>query len=307
MSAVSAVSASSAFATRFGVQAVWVCQAALGLAVVGTSSPAWANAGVLIHNNFGPEVADYAPVSLSRSVDRSDVLKDDLAMGAAALDTGSLKAAATLQIFDTYYWLSGTLSPQVNALIQDDVTFIGPGPRVTVTLALHFDGSFNMTGASGLGEIRASTFMELQGFAALAAGVDRLYNPSGFSNGGVAQNQVTSEFVGTPAAGSFINTSLTAIDGLLVMTTRVPTNKPITLNMQLNLLWDQLTPGVRAQADFSNTATLAIALPPGYTYTSASGVLLTAAAVPEPAAWGLMALGLAALLIRRRQARVAAI
>jgi hypothetical protein len=292
----------SAFATRFGVRAVLVCQAALGFAVVGSGGSAWANAGVVIHNNNGANVNDFADVSLSRSVNYSDTLADNLVLSSAALDTGTLKVAATYESFTPgYYWLSGTRNSEVLALIQDTVTIGGPGAMAPATVKLQFDGVFNMTGSSGLGEIRISPFLELGGYGALSAGVDRLYNPSGISNGGVAQDQVSSEFVGTPGAGSFLNTSLTFVDGLLVLTTMVPTNQAITLNMQLDLVFDQLTPGVRAAADFSHTATLSIELPQGYTYTSGSGVLLTASAVPEPGAFGLMALGLAALQIRRRQ------
>lgn len=292
----------SAFATRFGVRAVFVCQAALGFALVGPSSSAWADAGVIVHNNFGPNISDYAPVSLSRSVDYSNTLADNLALGSAALDTGALKVAATFKILQPeIYWLSGTRNAEVLALFQDTATFNGPTAKVPVTLKLKFDGSFNMTGSSGLGEVRVAPSLSLPGYGALTAGVDRLYNPSGISNGGVAQNKVSYEFVGTPGAGSFVNTSLTFVDGLLVLTALVPKNTPITLNTSLDLVFDQLTPGVRAQADFSHTATLAIELPQGYSYTSASGKLLTASAVPEPSALALMALGLAALQIRRRQ------
>jgi hypothetical protein len=290
----------SAVAPPFGLHLV---RAALALAALGATGSAWANAGVLILKNFGPDVNDYSDVSVSHSVDYSSALADNLAQGAAALDTGTLKAAATFQLFDTYYWLNGTRRPEVLSLIQDTVTFSGPGPKVAVTLAMHFDGSFNMTGASGLGDIQISPFIELQGYGALSAGVDRLYNPSGISNGGVAQDLVSSEFVGTPAAGSFLNASLTVVEGQLVMTTLVPTNTPISLNVQFDLAFTQLTPGVRAQADFGHTATLSMALPAGYSFTSASGLLLTAAPVPEPSTLGLTAMGLVALQLRRRRTR----
>jgi len=292
----------SAFATRFGVRAVLVCQAVLGFAVVGSGSSAWANAGVIFHSTNGPDISDYAPVSLSRSADYSNTLADSLVLGAAALDTGALKVAATYKILQPeIYWLSGTRNVEVLALFQDTVTFGGPTAKVPAKVKLQFDGSFNMTGSSGLGEIRVTPSLSLSNYGSLAAGVDRLYNPSGISNGGVAQDKVSYEFVGTPGAGSFVNTSLTFVDGLLVLTAMVPRNTPITLNTQLNLVFDQLTPGVRAQADFSKTATLSIELPQGYSYTSASGKLLTASAVPEPSAFALMGLGLAALQIRRRQ------
>jgi hypothetical protein len=51
---------------------------------------------------------------------------------------------------------------------------------------------------------------------------------------------------------------------------------------------------VGATADFLNTAQLSLGLPGGVTFTSDSGVLLTAG-VPEPSTWVLMLLGFASL------------
>ncbi len=64
-----------------------------------------------------------------------------------------------------------------------------------------------------------------------------------------------------------------------------------------------------AAIDYSHTSTLGIILPDGVSYTSASGVLLSqAAVVPEPATWALMigGFGMVAGAIRRRERRVVA-
>lgn len=56
-------------------------------------------------------------------------------------------------------------------------------------------------------------------------------------------------------------------------------------------------------SDFSNTASLSLDLPEGVTFTSASGLFLTAAAVPEPATWSLLIGGFGACGATLRQRR----
>jgi hypothetical protein len=51
--------------------------------------------------------------------------------------------------------------------------------------------------------------------------------------------------------------------------------------------------------DFGNTAQLQLILPDGVTFSSASGEFLQS--VPEPASLSLVAVGIAALLLRRRR------
>lgn len=59
-----------------------------------------------------------------------------------------------------------------------------------------------------------------------------------------------------------------------------------------------------SSADYGNTASFQMSLPTHVTYTSASGVFLSAAPVPEPGTWALMLAGMGGVLLRaRRRAR----
>jgi hypothetical protein len=60
--------------------------------------------------------------------------------------------------------------------------------------------------------------------------------------------------------------------------------------------------GPTGVSDFGNTATMNLILPSGLSFTSGSGVFLTApSSVPEPGALGLVLMGLGALLVGRRR------
>jgi len=76
---------------------------------------------------------------------------------------------------------------------------------------------------------------------------------------------------------------------------------PMTAMVEMTLSAPQLDAG---SIDFYNTAIASIALPPGFTATSSSGIPLVFAPVPEPSAVALWALGLAAVgfVSRRRGA-----
>lgn len=64
----------------------------------------------------------------------------------------------------------------------------------------------------------------------------------------------------------------------------------------------QLTANAGGTADFSHTATMMFELPPGLTFTSASGVFLSP--VPEPMTAALFALGVGVLCVRRKELAV---
>jgi hypothetical protein len=77
---------------------------------------------------------------------------------------------------------------------------------------------------------------------------------------------------------------------------------PMTAMVEMTLFAPQLNAG---SIDFYNTAVASIALPPGYTATTSSGIPLVFAPVPEPGVVALWALGLAAVGFASRHQRVA--
>ena len=91
----------------------------------------------------------------------------------------------------------------------------------------------------------------------------------------------------------------TAVDA--VFTELIPiTSANQLVNIQASLTLSSAEGGT---SDFSHTAAFGITLPPGYSFTSASGVFLTQplAAVPEPQTWLLLAVGLMLLGAGARQ------
>ncbi len=281
----------------------------MALAAGTASGPALANAGVYVLNFNGPDVTAFAPISLNRSVNNDNGLIRATADASAALDTGTLRAATSYQVYNsTYYWQTCNACPQVTPLLQDVLTILGPGPTAALTLQMHLDGKYTITGSTGLAEIRTDVYMDVGGgsYGQAAMALDRIYS-SGFVNP-PPKDTLTSELIGNFAPSSYVHTTANTADGLLVMTITVPTNQPLGLNMGLDIVYAQLAPTVFAAADFQHTAQVSMSLPAGYSYTSASGVFLSASPVPEPAAAPLFAVGLALLALarHRRSRRLAA-
>lgn len=276
----------------------------LALAAGTVAGPAMADAGVYILQFNGPDITAFDPVSLSRSVDYDNTLVRATADASAALDTGTLRATTSYQIYNsTYNFQTCYACPSVTPVLQDVLTILGPGPTAALTLQMHLDGNFTMTGATGLAEIQTGVYMDLDGgnYGQASLGLNRHYS-SGYANT-PPQDTLTSQLIGGYAPSSYVNTTANTADGLLVMTVNVPTNQPIGLNMGLEMIYKQLAPTVFAGADFQHTAQVSLSLPAGYSYTSASGVFLSAAPVPEPGDVPMLAAGLALLgmVMRRRK------
>jgi probable HAF family extracellular repeat protein len=135
------------------------------------------------------------------------------------------------------------------------------------------------------------------GQASATADYDDFFNdPSGFArNAGVAPTRKA------VVAGYSFNGVTGAV---LTLTAYVNAGDRLNFSMSATAGgWADNLQGGEATADLLNTARLSISGSPGMSWTSESGVLLSA--VPEPAAWALLLPGLALVLRRRLAAQLA--
>jgi hypothetical protein len=172
------------------------------------------------------------------------------------------------------------------AVMNDRLTFniAGASPTTVTLIEVGFaiDGGMVYSGlpfsdAVVTGDLRFGT-----AFASLLYGPAALYNS--FANLG---GWVSGSWSSAP------NANLNTFTGIYALVGATP-----TLDVRAAL-------GTRASsqsnADYSNTAAFQMSLPGNVTYTSASGVFLSA--VPEPGTWALMLAGMGSvLLLARRRA-----
>jgi hypothetical protein len=237
---------------------------------------------------LGPAVATFSP--------GLDVPGFSAASGSVSLqNTGeSFKAAASLPSGSLHVLAVSTNSgfaASATAQLVDFVTFhvTGATPAV-VDVRVTLDGTVTGLSASA-GYYSSDLSFGFGGAFDYYAAINGNYSTHGF-NGASGYNPI---YGWGPAGTSqqdqwkyYRATSSTTgfeWDGQLYVTN----GENLLLDMTLNT-----TAGGGATADFLNTAQLSLGLPSGVTFTSASGVLLTAG-VPEPSTWALMLLGFAGL------------
>jgi hypothetical protein len=260
----------------------------LAIAALMPCASAWADAELeLFIYGPNPNVSSFnGAASVSNSLNGTPGFSAGQASGYANLDTGTLGVAVEGTYLANSYPAYNLA--QAQASLYDVLTFQGPGSTVTATMSLHVDGNFVMSGSGAGIATKAFAELSLGSYDTATLNVNRYYNP------GSGTDTVTSS-TNNGAPGSFVNATLDSVTGLLVLTETLPTNTAIGFSTVFEIY---TTPGAStmfASGDFSHTAQLALALPDGYSFTSASGHFLTAAAVPEPASEALMLAGLAAL------------
>jgi hypothetical protein len=260
----------------------------LALAALACAAPARADVYVSAYGGtLGGSVAD--PLSTSKQVTQHTALLITDSFALADLNTGTLRAAVTGEALVPYS-LSSFAS--ATARMSDSVTFHGPGSTVQVSFMLHVDGTFAMSGGNSPGNITLDGAMTIDVASATLA-LSRTYSPGGADTLG-------GSVAGSP--GSFLNKTLNTADAMLVVTTTVQTEVPVSFFALITVVERTAPVGMTETADFSHTAQASLLVPAGYSYTSASGHFL-ATPVPEPASGALMLAGIAALgwLVRRRR------
>jgi|GEM_PF-4238359 len=196
----------------------------------------------------------------------------------ADLSAGVLRVAAGA---------AGSARGIAGAQIKDNLSFqVLAGGSSTITVTAHLDGSFLpiLGGNFGLSQSMGLGFG--QGSFDELGGRSNPTSPYYFGHSGASGN--------TPPSGwlsySFSNESASGFD--FVGTLAVTDGQRMGLNFHLS------TDCTSAVCDFGNTGRVGLILPDNVTFTSDSGVFLTAgalpvAAIPEPETWGLMLGGLA--------------
>lgn len=176
------------------------------------------------------------------------------------------------------------------AALYDRLTFAGMSGPTPITLNMSIHGSFSPDPFAGGGDVFASMFGSI-----LASGV-HLKEGTG---GGV--------FLYDAPVGQ-VTTNADPITGIFPSNdVRIDLSRTFTVSASTPDIWflaqlSLVSGGANETMDFGHTALLSLDLPPGVTYTSASGLFLTegAAPVPEPEAAWLLFAGLIPLAARLR-------
>jgi hypothetical protein len=226
----------------------------------------------------GPAVATFSPgldIPGGSSGGVSIQHTGETATAAADMPSGSLHILAQ-SIYNPYAY-----GAAASATIADFVTFHVPGalPAV-IDVGVSLDGVVSGAGA-GAGSYTGS-------LAFIFGGQFQFYGVianNGYTSGSLAGSSGYSPPQGWNSYTDSVSPTDFVFNGQLSITD----GQRLYLDMALTA-----TTGGGATADFLNTAQLSLGLPSGVTFTSDSGVLLTAG-VPEPSTWGLMLLGFASL------------
>lgn len=200
-----------------------------------------------------------------------------------------------------------SLGGTADAQIDDTVTVHGGTSwtsPIPVTLSLHVDGELlGLAGASAFISLTAGASQE--NVLASWDGVFARLQADGNGTASVPNGAPPTVLVPIGSGVHHANTG----DGVLIgfnlsVTTEVdPSDPTFAIEAVLGALADPenaLFVGEN-EADFADTAQLGVTLPDGFSFTSGSGVLLDAVAVPEPASFGLMFVGLVGLVALRHR------
>lgn len=210
------------------------------------------------------------------SASTADIPSGSVGVSAVSINQGLANSAAT-----------------ATASLADRVTFHVPnGGTAVVDVLVNMDGTVTGAGPSLSGSVGTSMAFSLGGVFQYYSAIYGGYSTSGFggSSGysppqgwgppGTSEADQSSYYTGwtTPTGFSF--------DGKLYVTDGQ------TFNLDMFL---QTTVEGGATADFLDPVQLSFGLPSDVSFTSASGVLLTANVVPEPSTWAMMLAGFAGL------------
>lgn len=228
-------------------------------------------------------VADLsATASISQNLDELSGLSGHYFAGAATdLAAGTVGGSITAFRSDSG-GITGPLEVHTYSQVGDVLTFSGPAP-VVVEFTYRVSGSFGLLDLGGL--YANSTFY---------AGTTRYFNI--LWGGGIAE---PTALYNSNAELSNVSMDPLGLTGTMHIRTLVTPDVPISVGAILEL---KAVPARQewAHVNFGHTGRIAVNLPEGYSFTSASGLFLTAPPVPEPPVWALWLAAAAACAAARR-------
>jgi len=210
--------------------------------------------------------------------------------------SGNLSTGQARAVSSSVSW-----PPQINVAadvyLRDTITVVGPWSSSSITALLSMDVTGTVTGTP-LGQFQGSSL-----WSSNAGGVGTSLAFFGDGSGGysLTQNDFALGSVSIYGTTTVHSSALNAVSYRLEIPVVLTSS---SASFYFQSLLRAYPYGAPATVDFGHTGQMSLALPEGYSFTSASGVFLSEApAVPLPAAAWLFASGILALgqLGRRRK------
>ena len=160
--------------------------------------------------------------------------------------------------------------PRATASIDDTITVSGPGTMVTVTASLQVTGLTVISGTSANGLVKT----DIQGQVNVGNGAPQNGVSERISSVTPSMALTDTTVLTPPSIGTANGND---VSFLVEKQVQVMVGTPTAVHANLVFTPSSSTNSYSVIGDFGNTAHLTITLPAGYTYTSASGVLLSQA------------------------------
>jgi uncharacterized protein (TIGR03382 family) len=172
---------------------------------------------------------------------------------------------------------SNTSSPVSSAGMMDAITISGPGTSVLLTMTLEVGGTISLQAPAP-----AVPGMYLE------EGVSSDFSLGGAQSGTASNSAASVHILTTDSNGAPTQTTMNAskpgvvanLDGYTItLQLTVQVGEPIEVSASLGVISAGTTP-YGETTDYGHTGRIAVSLPAGYTFTSASGVFLSQAGAP---------------------------